>query len=106
MKVKTHGSYIELLKQGELLMAVTKTKKFTHRLFENVQPIWEKNHNHPFVQEIGKGTLDKDKFIYYMKQDYVYLIDYSKLFAVGCIKVTRLRNDGKIRSNTTRDVAF
>ena len=86
MKVKTHGSYIELLKQGELLMAVTKTKKFTHRLFENVQPIWEKNHNHPFVQEIGKGTLDKDKFIYYMKQDYAYLIDYSKLFAVAVLK--------------------
>ncbi len=58
-----------------------KTKKFTDRLFANVQPIWEKNHNHPFVQELGMGTLAKERFIYYMKQDYVYLIDYAKLFA-------------------------
>lgn len=67
-------------------MTVIQTKKFTDRLFENVQPIWEKNHQHPFVQGIGEGTLDRETFIYYMKQDYAYLIDYSKLFAVGILK--------------------
>ena len=67
-----------------------KTMTFTDRLFQNVQPIWEKNHNHPFVQELGKGTLDKDKFIHYMKQDYVYLIDYAKLFSIGVTKATNL----------------
>jgi len=67
-------------------MSIIKTKKFTDRLFENAKPIWEKNHNHPFVQEIGKGTLSEERFIYYMKQDYVYLVDYSKLFAVGVQK--------------------
>ncbi|WP_010096587.1 thiaminase II [Ornithinibacillus scapharcae] len=71
------------------------TKKFTDRLYENVQPIWEKNHNHPFVQGIGKGTLDRDKFVYYMKQDYVYLIDYAKLFAAGVIKARELEEMGK-----------
>ena len=71
-----------------------KTKKFTDRLFENVQPIWEKNHNHPFVQELGKGTLAKERFIYYMKQDYVYLIDYAKLFAVGVAKANDLETMG------------
>lgn len=65
-------------------------KKFTDRLFENVQPIWEKNHNHPFVQELGKGSLDREKFVHYMKQDYVYLIDYAKLFAVGAMKAQNL----------------
>lgn len=67
-----------------------KTMTFTDRLFQNVQPIWEKNHNHPFVQELGKGTLEKDKFIHYMKQDYVYLIDYAKLFSIGVTKATNL----------------
>ena len=71
-----------------------KTKKFTDRLFTNVQPIWEKNHNHPFVQELGMGTLAKEKFIYYMKQDYVYLIDYAKLFAVGAVKANDLETMG------------
>lgn len=72
-------------------MTTIKTKKFTDRLFENAQPIWEKSHMHPFVQEIGKGTLAEDKFIYYMKQDYVYLVDYSKLFAVGVQKSLDLK---------------
>ncbi|MGN7479755.1 thiaminase II [Solibacillus silvestris] len=72
-----------------------KTEKFTDRLFRNVQPIWEANHSHPFVQELGKGTLDKEKFIQYMKQDYVYLIDYAKLFAIASVKSTNLDMMGK-----------
>ncbi|WP_102275484.1 thiaminase II [Cytobacillus massiliigabonensis] len=76
-------------------MENVKTKKFTERLFENVQPIWEKNHNHPFVQELGKGMLDEEKFIHYMKQDYVYLIDYAKLFAAGVLKAHDLHTMGK-----------
>ncbi|NEU32276.1 thiaminase II [bacterium LRH843] len=71
-------------------MEKTATKSFTQRLFENVQPIWEKSYNHPFVQGIGNGTLERDKFVHYMKQDYVYLIDYSKLFAVGVQKAQDL----------------
>ena len=71
-------------------MSKTITKPFSQRLFEKVQPIWQKSHNHPFVQGIGKGTLDREKFVHYMKQDYVYLIDYSKLFAVGVQKAHNL----------------
>ncbi|MGE6260605.1 thiaminase II [Heyndrickxia sporothermodurans] len=67
-------------------METIQTKRFTNRLYENVQPIWKKNHNHPFVQGIGDGTLSKELFSYYMKQDYVYLIEYSKLFAIGAQK--------------------
>ncbi|EDL65278.1 Transcriptional activator tenA [Bacillus sp. SG-1] len=60
--------------------------QFTDRLFEKVKPIWDKNHQHPFVQGIGHGTLDKEKFRFYMVQDYVYLIDFAKLFALGAVK--------------------
>ncbi|MEQ2525179.1 thiaminase II [Bacillaceae bacterium CLA-AA-H227] len=69
--------------------------KFTERLLENVQPIWEKNHNHPFVQELGNGSLKREKFIYYMKQDYVYLIDYAKLFAAAVTKARDLETMDK-----------
>ncbi|MEO4054704.1 thiaminase II [Solibacillus sp. CAU 1738] len=72
--------------------------KFTKRLYENVQPIWEKNHQHPFVQELGQGTLAEEKFIQYMKQDYVYLIDYAKLFAVGVTKAHNLDMMNKFSS--------
>lgn len=60
--------------------------KFTERLFETVSEIWEKTHQHPFVVGLGKGDLPVESFINYMKQDYVFLIDYSKLFALGAVK--------------------
>ncbi|QED47820.1 thiaminase II [Cytobacillus dafuensis] len=87
-------------------MENVKTKKFTERLFENVKPIWEKNHQHPFVQELGKGTLDEEKFIHYMKQDYVYLIDYSKLFAVGVMKAHDLNMMGSFAQTLHETLHF
>lgn len=66
--------------------------KFSERLLEKLQPIWRKNHAHPFVQGIGAGTLDQEKFRFYMIQDYLYLIDYSKLFALGAVKANDLED--------------
>jgi len=43
------------------------------------------------VKGIGEGTLDKEKFIHYMKQDYVYLIEYSRVFAIGSTKANDLK---------------
>lgn len=60
--------------------------KFTERLYHRVKPVWEMNHRHPFVRELGEGTLDQSKFRFYMIQDYLYLIDYAKLFALGVVK--------------------
>ncbi|MFB4162405.1 thiaminase II [Alteribacillus sp. JSM 102045] len=68
---------------------------FSERLYKNLKPIWEKNHNHPFVQEMGNGTLDKDKFRYFMIQDYLYLIEYSKLFAIGAAKAADVKTMGE-----------
>ncbi|WP_026694119.1 thiaminase II [Peribacillus kribbensis] len=60
--------------------------KFTDILFEKVNEIWQKTHQHPFVVGMGTGELPVKSFIRYMKQDYVFLIDYSKLFALGAVK--------------------
>lgn len=64
---------------------------FTDRLFKTVEPVWESYLEHPFVKGIGEGTLDKEKFIHYMKQDYVYLIEYSRVFAIGSTKANDLK---------------
>ncbi|MET3685410.1 thiaminase/transcriptional activator TenA [Priestia megaterium] len=69
--------------------------KFSERLYEKLQPIWRQNHNHPFVQGMGDGTLEKEKFRFYMIQDYLYLIDYAKLFAIGAMKATDFQTMGK-----------
>jgi thiaminase/transcriptional activator TenA len=72
--------------------------KFSEHLYHKLQPIWRKNHSHPFVKEMGDGTLDPDKFRFYMVQDYLYLIDYSKLFALGAVKATNLEDMGTFSS--------
>lgn len=69
--------------------------KFTDRLYNNIQPDWKKNHTHPFVTGMGDGTLDKEKFRFYMIQDYLYLIEYAKLFAIGAVKANNLETMGK-----------
>lgn len=68
---------------------------FSNRLHKKLLPIWRKNHAHPFVQGIGDGTLDKEKFRFFMVQDYLYLIDYAKLFALGAMKANDVETMGK-----------
>ena len=41
----------------------------TERLLKDTESIWAEYHQHPFVQGIADGTLDKEKFKYYMIQD-------------------------------------
>ncbi|KGK86006.1 thiaminase II [Clostridium sp. HMP27] len=60
--------------------------KFSQSLYKSVEDIWESYYKHPFVDGIGQGTLDVDKFKFYMIQDYIYLIDYAKIYALGIVK--------------------
>lgn len=68
--------------------------KFTDTLFEKVSEIWDKIHQHSFVVGMGTGKLPTESFIRYMKQDYVFLIDYSKLFAFGAVKARDIETMG------------
>ncbi|RYM00483.1 thiaminase II [Sporolactobacillus sp. THM7-7] len=63
---------------------------FAEQLYNGASHILKKNHDHPFVRRIGDGSLPKEKFAFYMKQDYVYLIDYARLFAIGAQKAVKL----------------
>ena len=65
--------------------------KTTERLLLATKDIWQQYNKHPFVMGIQDGTLDKEKFRYYMIQDYLYLEDYAKTFAVGVAKAKSLR---------------
>ncbi|MGL4571106.1 MAG: thiaminase II [Clostridium sp.] len=60
--------------------------KFTDYLFEESREIFDEYLEHPFLKEIGEGTLDKEKFKEYLIQDYLYLKEYAKVFCVGVIK--------------------
>ena len=60
--------------------------KLTERLYKSVEDIWMGYLEQPFVKELAEGTLDVEKFRFYMIQDYRYLLQYAKVFAFGVIK--------------------
>lgn len=65
--------------------------KFTDVLFKEVKELWDGYLEHPFVKGIGDGTLDKEKFKKYLIQDYLYLKDYTKVFALGLVKAKTMK---------------
>lgn len=60
------------------------------RLLEATKDIWMQYNKHPFVMGIQDGTLDREKFRYYIIQDYLYLEDYARAFALGIAKAKSL----------------
>ena len=65
--------------------------KFSEELFDEVKEIWDEYLKHPFVKGIGEGTLDKEKFKNYLIQDYLYLKDYAKVFAMVLVKARTMK---------------
>lgn len=64
--------------------------KTTQRLLAATKDIWAAYNEHPFVKGIQDGTLDREKFRYYIIQDYLYLEEYVKVFAIGIAKAKSL----------------
>lgn len=67
---------------------------FADELRRQGADIWDKEHRHPFVTGIGDGSLELDKFRYYMRQDYVYLIDFCRVLALAAAKAERVEDMG------------
>lgn len=59
---------------------------FTNVLYEYVKDYWDIFIKHPFVDGIGSGDLDQEKFRFYLIQDYHYLLHYAKIYSLGVAK--------------------
>jgi len=55
---------------------------FLDELWESVQDTYQAIIEHPFNKELEKGTLEKEKFQFYVSQDIVYIGEYSRALAV------------------------
>lgn len=55
-------------------------------LYRAARPVWEACLAHPFVAGIGDGTLAVEQFRHFLLQDYLYLFDYARVFALGVAK--------------------
>lgn len=54
--------------------------------------IWEAQHRHPFVRGIADGSLDEDVFRHYVRQDYLFLIEYGRFFGIACARAPRFED--------------
>ncbi|MEF8789601.1 MAG: thiaminase II [Haloarculaceae archaeon] len=67
---------------------------FTRELEPVAEPIWDAVLSHPMVERLGDGTLEEAPFRYWVRQDYVYLIEYARVFAHGATKAPDLERMG------------
>jgi thiaminase/transcriptional activator TenA len=63
---------------------------FSAELRDAADDLWQAQFEHPFVRGIADGTLDADRFRFFIRQDYLYLIDYGRSFALACARAPRL----------------
>jgi len=63
---------------------------FSAHLRRLADPIWQAQHAHPFVRGIGDGTLERDRFVHWIRQDYRFLVEYCRLFGLAAARAPDL----------------
>jgi len=63
---------------------------FSAELRAAAGPIWEAQHEHPFVRGIGQGSVDTERFQRWVRQDYRFLGEYCRLFALAAARAPDL----------------
>jgi thiaminase (transcriptional activator TenA) len=58
-------------------------EKYSARLKRRANRIWRAIDGHAFLRELHSGTLPMDRFIYFILQDYVYLLDFAQVLCQG-----------------------
>jgi thiaminase (transcriptional activator TenA) len=73
---------------------MTTQNSFTHAIRAKAQLIWDRELKHPFVRGLADGTLSIDRFRFYLAQDYLFLVEYSRVFALAAAKARDLQTIG------------
>ena len=56
---------------------------FSEQLRRQAEKIRRAILTHPFLDELQAGTLPMDRFIYFILQDYLYLLDFAQVLCLG-----------------------
>ena len=65
---------------------------FSAELRREAAPIWDREKRHPFVLGVGDGTLPIENFRYYMRQDYLFLVDFCRAISMAVAKATEVED--------------
>jgi thiaminase/transcriptional activator TenA len=63
--------------------------KWSEKAWDSIEPIYRKTLELPFIQELITGTLDREKFVFYIQQDSIYLSDYGKALTAVATGLTK-----------------
>lgn len=63
---------------------------FSEDLRAGAADVWEAQHAHPFVTGVGDGTLPLDAFRFWVRQDYVFLVEYGRALALAAARAPDL----------------
>lgn len=68
--------------------------QFTDELRAAADSIWKAQLEHPFVRGIAAGDLEEHRFARWVRQDYLYLVEFARVFAWAAAKAERLEAMG------------
>lgn len=60
---------------------------------------WHAYTHHPFVEQLGDGTLSQQSYLHYLAQDYVFLVHFARAWALGVVKA-ETPNEMKVCART------
>lgn len=66
------------------------SQRLTETMLETALPLWEEQLAHPFVAGIADGTLPPETFERWVRQDWLYLKEFARVFAWAAAKADRL----------------
>ena len=52
---------------------------------------WSAYVRHPFVESLGDGSLPRQAFLNYLKQDYLFLVNFARAWALAVVKSRSMR---------------
>ena len=67
-------------------MTSPESGRFTDRLRVLADPIWQAQHDHPFVRGLADGSLPAEDFRRWLLQDYLFLVEYCRVLALGAAR--------------------
>jgi thiaminase/transcriptional activator TenA len=65
-------------------------ERLSERLRRAAEPLWREQLEHPFVRGIADASLDSERFRRFVRQDYLFLVEYARALAFAAARAPTL----------------
>ncbi|WP_433746492.1 thiaminase II [Falsibacillus pallidus] len=72
---------------------------FSKECRQAANEIWEASFRHPFVRELGEGSLSREKFRFYVMQDAYYLSHFARVQSFGAAKALDMETTSRLAAH-------